>query len=131
MSKLQCAGLFYRTATHYWLTVPTGGLIGCEDAFPRSHYPLGDVLQLLLLLGSQCWVLVSHGGWDTEGEGRLEVTPPCASSITAGLASRLASVYGGAATWLLRRQAAVRCGIRQGDNDGNASDWSLVGRPAD
>lgn len=29
-----------------------------------------------------------------------------------------ASVYGGAATWLRRRQAAVRCGTRQGDNDG-------------
>ena len=41
---------------------PTGGLIGCEDAFSWSDYPQSDVLQLLLLLRSQCGVLVSHGG---------------------------------------------------------------------
>lgn len=47
----------------YLVHVRTGGLIGSEDAFSWSHYLLSDFLQLLLLLGSQRWVLVSHGGW--------------------------------------------------------------------
>lgn len=40
----------------------TGGLIGSKDAFSWSYYPLSDLLQLLLLLSSQCGVLVGHGG---------------------------------------------------------------------
>lgn len=44
----------------------TGGLIGCEDALPWGYYPQSDVLQLLLLLGTECWVLVSHGGYNRD-----------------------------------------------------------------
>lgn len=47
---------FAETRTH------TGGLISCEDAFAWSYYPVSNVLQLLLLLRGQCWILVSHGG---------------------------------------------------------------------
>lgn len=55
---------FIKSLHHIVTTKPvrTCGLISCKDAFSRSHYPLGDFLQLLLLLRSQCRVLVSHGG---------------------------------------------------------------------
>lgn len=46
----------------------TGGFIGCKDALPRSYYPQSNILQLLLLLRSQCGILVSHGGWKRHGE---------------------------------------------------------------
>lgn len=39
----------------------TGGLICSQDALARSHDPVSNVRELLLLLRGQCWVLVGHG----------------------------------------------------------------------
>lgn len=39
----------------------TGGLICSQDALARSHNPVSNVRELLLLLRGQCWVLVGHG----------------------------------------------------------------------
>lgn len=51
---------------HPWTLLPlcparTGGLICSQDALARSHNPVSDVTELLLLLRSECWVLVGHG----------------------------------------------------------------------
>ena len=47
----------------------TGGLICSQDALARSHNPVSDVTELLLLLRGECWVLVGHGACQCLGGG--------------------------------------------------------------
>lgn len=49
----------------------TCGLISSEDAFAGSDNALGDFLQLLLLLGSERWVLVSHDAYCSKQPERV------------------------------------------------------------